>query len=321
MQKGFTLIELLVVIVIIAVITVIGISTFSSAVPKNQIEVEADRVVEMVRRAQSRTISGDQNGVWGVHLTANNITLFQGASYAARDTAFDEAFAFSNSVTASGLTDIVFEIRTGETVNTGTITLSSTDSSDIVAIVVNAAGPYAGQVGRTAGLDIPIHPHKKQSYFTGPSDEIRKDAPWIQDLHIGFGIHREGAGLGIGISDPDQPEGFDITIDWSYLPKAAERMVPRFPFLAEVGIMRAQAGLYPDTPDNSAILGGVPELEGLYLACGFNGHGVMHSPAVGRVIAEYILGIGNDSAISLLRLSRFKDGALQKERGVQPESK
>ena len=140
MQKGFTLIELLVVIVIIAVITVIGISTFSSAVPKNQIEVEADRVVEMVRRAQSRTISGDQNGVWGVHLTANNITLFQGASYAARDTAFDEAFAFSNSVTASGLTDIVFEIRTGETVNTGTITLSSTDSSDIVAIVVNAAG-------------------------------------------------------------------------------------------------------------------------------------------------------------------------------------
>ena len=81
--------------------------------------------------------------------------------------------------------------------------------------------------------------------------------------------------------------------------------------------MRADAGLHPDTLDKSAILGDVPELRGLYLACGLNSQGVMHSPAVGRIMAEYILGIGSDSAISLLRLSRFKEGALQKE-GIAP---
>jgi len=181
------------------------------------------------------------------------------------------------------------------------------------AVVVNAAGPYAGLVGKTVGLDIPVHPHKKQTFFTAPSDEIQKDAPIMVDLHGDFLIRREGSGLSFSGTDPDQPEGFDITFSWNCLPKIAERVLHRFPFMADVGIMRGEAGLHPDTPDTSAILGGVSEIGGLYLACGLNSQGVMHSPAVGRLIAEYILGIGSDPAISLLRLSRFRDGALQKE--------
>lgn len=180
-------------------------------------------------------------------------------------------------------------------------------------VVVNAAGPYAGRVGKTVGLDIPVHPHKKHTFFTAPSDEIRKDAPIVIDLHSDFGIWREGPGLAFNGPDPDQAKGFDITVDWSCLPKIAERVMPRFPFLADVGIMRAEAGLHPDTPDQSPILGGVSEIGGLYLACGLNSQGVMHSPAVGRLMAEYILGIGSDPAISFLRLSRFKDGTLQEE--------
>ena len=90
-------------------------------------------------------------------------------------------------------------------------------------------------------------------------------------------------------------------------------MIPRFSFLADVGIMRADAGLHPDTLDKSAILGDVPELKGLYLACGLNSQGIMHAPAVGRIMAEYILGISCDPAILPLRLSRFKEGVLQEE--------
>jgi len=181
------------------------------------------------------------------------------------------------------------------------------------AIVVNAAGPYAGLIGKTVGLDIPVHPHKKQTFYTAPLDEIQKDAPIIMDLHGSLFIKREGSGLSITGTDPDQPEGLDITFSWNCFLKIAERVLHRFPFMADVGIRRGEAGLHPDTPDTSAILGDVPEVGGLYLACGFNSQGVMHSPAVGRLMAEYILGIGSDPAISLLRLSRFRDGALQKE--------
>jgi sarcosine oxidase subunit beta len=183
------------------------------------------------------------------------------------------------------------------------------------SVVVNAAGPYARLVGRTVGLDIPVHPHKKQTFYTGPTDKIASNAPYIIDLHRGFGIFTEGRGLGFTGTDYDQPEGFDLTIDWGFLPKLAERMAPRFPFLDEVGIRGADAGLHPDTPDASAILGGVPEVEGLYLACGLNSQGIMHAPAVGRLMAEHILGKRSDLAISLLRLSRFKEEALQKEGG------
>ena len=189
----------------------------------------------------------------------------------------------------------------------------SSDGEIEAPIVVNAAGPYAGVVGKTVGLDIPVHSHKKHSFSTVPSDEIPKDAPFTIDLHRDVAIWREGQEVAFNGPNPDQPEGFDTTVDWSCLLKIAERVVPRFPFLADVGIMRAKAELHPDTLDKSAILGDVPELKGLYLACGLNSQGVMHSPAVGRIMAEYILGISSDPVISLLRLSRFKEGALQKE--------
>ena len=71
--------------------------------------------------------------------------------------------------------------------------------------------------------------------------------------------------------------------------------------------MRAQAGLHSDTPDNIAILGKAPGFEGVYLACGFSGHGFMHSPSVGRIMAELILtGDTSFKNIELFSLDRFK---------------
>ena len=191
----------------------------------------------------------------------------------------------------------------------------STKGEIAAPVVVNAAGSYARLVGRTICFDIPVHPHKKQTFYTGPTEAIHKNAPYLVDMQGGFGIFTEGRGLGLTGTDYDQPEGFDLTLDWGFLPKLAERMAPRFPFLDELGILRADAGLHPDTPDASAILGGVPELEGLFLACGLNSQGIMHAPAVGRLMAERILEKNNDPALSLLSLNRFKEGVLQIEGG------
>jgi len=244
-----------------------------------------------------------------------------GAAYGPTDGRVDP-----HSVTqgyASAARGLGVKIRTGVEVldiitKDGQVRGISTPEGKIEApVLVNAAGPYAGLVGKTAGLDIPVKPIRKHTFYTAPSDEIRKGAPFTVDLHRDVTVWKESRGIAFNGNDPEQEEGFDTTVDWSCLDKIARRAVPRFPFLADLGIMRADAGLHPDTVDRSAILGDIPGLKGLYLACGFNSQGIMHAPAVGRIIAEYILGISCDSAIESLRLSRFKEGMLQEE-GLVP---
>jgi sarcosine oxidase subunit beta len=86
---------------------------------------------------------------------------------------------------------------------------------------------------------------------------------------------------------------------------------------AEVNPRRCWAGLYEVTPDHHAIIGPAPEVEGFYLANGFSGHGVMHSPASGRVAAEWIL-YDEPRTIDAraLQVERFRTGHLLHETAV-----
>lgn len=177
-------------------------------------------------------------------------------------------------------------------------------------IVVNAAGAHAGLIGKMVGLHIPVRPSKQQSFFTSPTDKIPKDAPFLLDAHTLLGVAREGQGLMFSMRDPSAPESFDISVDLGSLASVAEAAAHRLPFVEDVGVVRAQAGLKAYTLDNSAILGEVAGLEWLYLACGFSGHGIMHSPAVGRLMARYILHREDSQVISLFGLGRFKSGHL-----------
>jgi len=166
-------------------------------------------------------------------------------------------------------------------------------------ILVNAAGAYAGIVGKMVGLDIPIYPLRRHMFITeplsrGPSrcDTLsRPNLPMVVDFHNGFWFRREGPCLLFGMRNPNEPEGFSTLVDWDFFtdtlaPAACQRLPP----LRDIGIMRGQAELHSDTPDYMAILGEAPTTHGLYLACGFSGHGFMHSPAVGRLTADLILG-------------------------------
>jgi sarcosine oxidase subunit beta len=95
----------------------------------------------------------------------------------------------------------------------------------------------------------------------------------------------------------------------------AEKATHRVPVFEETNIARGWAGLYEISPDNHAILGKVPEVEGLILANGFSGHGFQHGPAVGMVMAELILN-GRAKTIDiepLLVPTRFKEGKTIKE--------
>jgi sarcosine oxidase subunit beta len=93
--------------------------------------------------------------------------------------------------------------------------------------------------------------------------------------------------------------------------EASENAMYRVPVLEKARIARGWAGLYEISPDNHAILGRVPEVNGFILANGFSGHGFQHSPAAGKVIAELIVD-GKSTTIdtSCLSIERFKRGTL-----------
>jgi sarcosine oxidase subunit beta len=111
------------------------------------------------------------------------------------------------------------------------------------------------------------------------------------------------------MSNPDEPEGFEQRVDPEWELTHIEAAMARMPLLEEVGISSRWAGLYENSPDAHPILGRVSEVDGFYNVVGFSGHGFMHGPACGLLLAEEILdGRAHTLDISSLALSRFREG-------------
>jgi len=94
--------------------------------------------------------------------------------------------------------------------------------------------------------------------------------------------------------------------DWAFTEKTVEAAISVMPRLAEVRVARVAQGFYDTSPDGQPILGAVPGLDGYYQAVGFSGHGYMLSPAVGRVMAELVLGIAPSLPIEPFSSERFR---------------
>ena len=188
---------------------------------------------------------------------------------------------------------------------------------DVVATrrVVNAAGPWAGLVGARAGLEIPVRPVRRQTAITHPFSGIPEDAPLTICMWDGLHLRvRDGRVLLLWHVDTpgrDPADPFDTTFYRPWLDALLPRAYDRFPILAEatVDVERCWAGLYEMSPDTHALLGPAPGVEGLYLITGSSGHGVMHAPALGQLLAEIVLeGRARSLAIDALRPSRFAEG-------------
>jgi sarcosine oxidase subunit beta len=141
----------------------------------------------------------------------------------------------------------------------------------------------------------------------------------VIDMSTGFHFRREGLGILLAWNDPEETPGFKSEFDASFVEKILTRAASRVPVLAEaqVNARRAWAGLYEMTPDHHAVIGESPAVGGLYFANGFSGHGVMHSPATGRLASELILD-GRASLLdaSVLGVERFATGRLLEETAV-----
>jgi sarcosine oxidase subunit beta len=175
--------------------------------------------------------------------------------------------------------------------------------------VVNTAGPWAGEVGKMAGVDIPIVPVRRQIVVTGPIPEVPPDFPFVIDFAQSLYFHREGPGILTGMSNPDQPVGFEQSVDQEWELVHLEAAMKRLPTLEKAGLASRWAGLYEVSPDAHPILGRISEVEGFFCIGGFSGHGFMHGPVCGLLLAEEILdGKAHTLDITPLSINRFQEG-------------
>ncbi len=185
-----------------------------------------------------------------------------------------------------------------------------------VGAVVNAAGPWLAEVGKMAGVDIPVQPIRRQMVTTTPLPALPPDFPFVIDFAQSLYFHREGDGVLTGMSNPDQAPGFDQTLDEAWELAALEAAVERMPMLENAGRLGAWAGLYEVTPDAHPIFGPTP-VEGFWVVGGFSGHGFMHGPIAGKLMAEYLLD-GEPTSVDVrgLDLARFSEQRLIHEYNV-----
>ncbi|MHB1610915.1 MAG: NAD(P)/FAD-dependent oxidoreductase [Sulfobacillus sp.] len=157
-------------------------------------------------------------------------------------------------------------------------------------VVVNAAGPQARSVGALAGVALPVDPYRRSVYVTDTFSGLPPEIPMTLEFENTSYIRREGRSILMGMSDPLEPSSESVETDQESLEKLVGTVLSWVPALEKASIMRGWAGLYEVSPDGTAIIGEAASLPGFFYAVGFSGHGFMHSPAAGRVVAELITG-------------------------------
>ncbi len=178
--------------------------------------------------------------------------------------------------------------------------------------VVNAAGAWAGAVAQLAGIDLPVTPLRRQMAATAPTAAIPSRAPMT--LFCGDGFHfreRDGRVILSWPTPGNADDPFDTSVEPSWLREVAKKKDALAPALRRVPLdpSASWAGLYEMSPDRHAILGPAPSLPNFYLVNGSSGHGVMHAPALGQLLAEIILD-GKATALDAAPLApdRFTTG-------------
>jgi sarcosine oxidase subunit beta len=172
--------------------------------------------------------------------------------------------------------------------------------------VVNAAGPFAGDVGRMLGVDVPIVPLRRQMLVTTPLPQVPPDFPFVIDFATGLYFHREGPGILTGMANPHEQVGRDESVDLAWEQVHLEAAVRRFPLLGQAGLAHHWAGLYEVSPDAHPLIGRLEPLDNAYVVAGFSGHGFMHGPIAGKLLAEIMLdGHASSLDISALNPNRF----------------
>jgi sarcosine oxidase, subunit beta len=202
----------------------------------------------------------------------------------------------------------------------GAFRVETTRGEVSTRMVVNAAGAWAAQIAKFLDVDLPVEPLRRMLVPSEPFSDFPHSSPMVIDMSTGFHFRPEGRGFLLAWNDPDETSGYKTDFEPSFIEKILMHAADRVPAFENLPInpKRAWAGLYEMTPDHHCILGPVQAVPGFFLANGFSGHGVMHSPATGKILSDLILdgktNIVDD--VSVLAFRRFARGELLHETAV-----
>lgn len=177
-------------------------------------------------------------------------------------------------------------------------------------LVVNAAGAWSGAVAAMVGMALPVAPSRRQVFFIETREQLGP-TPLVVDSS-GVYFRPEGKGFLTGLSNPDEPEGFNFDVDREYFTDVIwPLLAARVSAFEALKVGQSWACHYDlNSLDKNLIIGPWSGgLENFYLACGFSGHGLQQAPAVGRAMAELLLD-GRFMTIDLSRMTyqRVIDG-------------
>jgi len=191
-----------------------------------------------------------------------------------------------------------------------------TEKGEIVTNkVLNAAGGWAKEIGKLAGIELPLTPERREILVTEPVGALL--APMIISTSLNFYCQQVPHGSFImGRGNPYEKEGLNQASSWEFLTNMSKTITQVLPVLSRIRVVRQFAGMYILSPDAAPIYGNVPTVEGLYLAVGFSGHGFMVGPMTGLLMAQHILGKETEISIDSLDLGRFDRGELIREPSV-----
>lgn len=212
----------------------------------------------------------------------------------------DTTMAFAKGARMAGAQIFEGVAVTGVLQKNGRVTGVTTDQGEIKCeIVVNCAGMWAREVGKWAGVNVPLHAAEHFYIITEPIEGLQKDLPTLRDPG-GYTYYREEVGAILaGFFEPNaKPWGMKgipqntefirLAEDWEHLDVALDAMAHRMPITETAGIHTFFNGPESFTPDDAYHLGEAPELKNFYVAAGFNSIGIQSSGGAGKVLADWI---------------------------------
>jgi glycine cleavage system aminomethyltransferase T/glycine/D-amino acid oxidase-like deaminating enzyme len=183
----------------------------------------------------------------------------------------------------------------------GRVTGVITNRGEIEAeYVVNCGGIWAREIGKMAGVNVPLHAAEHYYLITEPIEGIHRDMPIVEDPDL-FGYYREEmGGLMLGLFEPvggpwgmkGIPEDFsfgEIPPDWDRVMPYLETAMKRIPIAKEAGVHKFFCGPESFTPDMGTLMGEAPELKNFFVLAGFNSLGILLGAGSGQVLAQWIV--------------------------------
>ena len=183
----------------------------------------------------------------------------------------------------------------------GRVTGVETDQGRLEAeYVVNCCGMWGREVGRMAGVNVPLQAAEHYYLCTEPMAGVHGDLPVLEDLENFAYYREEGGGIMLGLFEPTAapwgmngiPEDFcfgDLPPDWDRMIPYIQNAMERIPSVKEAGIRLLFCGPESFTPDMGPLMGEAPELKNFFVAAGLNSLGILLGGGVGRVMAQWIV--------------------------------